>query len=588
MKETGNKGFSTVFGAILFITLVLAVASVLFAALYRYNSTAQAAIIAEEERMREKIAVYRLETQNQSGTEYIRALYVKNIGSVACRIRAVYVDNSLVFDPSDGTVNPSDTFINPRESRTILVPSGIVFNPTSKLTVTTERGTRSTEYEWKLKHGYGSPPPYEIRFYFGPLMLDFDRFYYTECDPQDGSYDPLGWKPGWQVEIGTGTIVWNITVRNVDDRNITINQFSCFTLFPNKGGSGGGPGERRAWYLEPPSESFSQFIPSNHTVNIIYIWTRPKMERASPQNIYATVCRNKVFLTFFGIFHEHDGTTKPYGQTIPFEAVLCIPPPLTVSASPTVLVDSSMTATISATLYDAGIPTANANVSFATNLGNLSAHWANANTDGVATVTLYFSATPGTATVTATWGGLSASTRVVMNAIPIAQFTESAHTVNTNETVDLVASDSYDPDGNIVSWVWDFGDGVSANGVTTGHRYADDGIYIVTLTVTDDRGARASQTANKTVLNRLPLASFTVNATTPPIGGTIRFDASGSYDPDGSIVSYLWDFGDGSTGGVMTIDHSYANPGDYIVTLKVTDDDGGNAEDYRTITVGGG
>ncbi|KAA0009320.1 MAG: PKD domain-containing protein, partial [Thermoplasmata archaeon] len=55
---------------------------------------------------------------------------------------------------------------------------------------------------------------------------------------------------------------------------------------------------------------------------------------------------------------------------------------------------------------------------------------------------------------------------------------------------------------------------------------------------------------------------------------TVYFNASSSYDRDGSIVSYTWDFGDGTNGSGITVNHTYADYGIYNVTLTVTDDDG--------------
>jgi hypothetical protein len=58
------------------------------------------------------------------------------------------------------------------------------------------------------------------------------------------------------------------------------------------------------------------------------------------------------------------------------------------------------------------------------------------------------------------------------------------------------------------------------------------------------------------------------------VGSSMAFDGSGSYDPDGSIVAYDWDFGDGNTGTGISPIHTYATAGTYTVTLTVTDDDG--------------
>ena len=68
------------------------------------------------------------------------------------------------------------------------------------------------------------------------------------------------------------------------------------------------------------------------------------------------------------------------------------------------------------------------------------------------------------------------------------------------------------------------------------------------------------------------------------LGDQVQFDASESTDEDGTISSYNWDFGDGETGTGKTIIHRYQNPGDYIVSLSVTDDDGAVGNNDRKLT----
>ncbi|MBE0512839.1 PKD domain-containing protein [Candidatus Bathyarchaeota archaeon] len=162
------------------------------------------------------------------------------------------------------------------------------------------------------------------------------------------------------------------------------------------------------------------------------------------------------------------------------------------------------------------------------------------------------------------------------NLPPVANFSESAETVSTGEVIHFNASDSYDPDGHIESYFWDFGDGtnITVTSAFVDHVYADDGVYTVTLTVTDNDGSTATAISTKTVSNRPPVASFTENATTVLTGEIIRFDASSSEDSDGYIISYLWDFGDGTNATDVTVDHAYDEDGNYTVTLTVTDDDG--------------
>ena len=66
---------------------------------------------------------------------------------------------------------------------------------------------------------------------------------------------------------------------------------------------------------------------------------------------------------------------------------------------------------------------------------------------------------------------------------------------------------------------------------------------------------------------------------------SVSFDASASYDPDGAIVGYEWDFGDETKGTDMTTTHTYTKPGTYIVTLSVRDDEGNIGTDTMTVTI---
>ena len=86
-------------------------------------------------------------------------------------------------------------------------------------------------------------------------------------------------------------------------------------------------------------------------------------------------------------------------------------------------------------------------------------------------------------------------------------------------------------------------------------------------------------------LNSPPAASFTCN---PPSGGaplSVSFNASGSYDTDGNIVSYQWSFGDGSSGSEAELTHTYQNAGSFIAKLTVTDNQGARDTSSKTITV---
>jgi len=202
---------------------------------------------------------------------------------------------------------------------------------------------------------------------------------------------------------------------------------------------------------------------------------------------------------------------------------------------------------------------------------------------GSGSLTTHSYAENGTYTVTLTvtdndgLNGTHSQSVTVLNRSPVAVFTESAENVSTGEVIYFDASQSYDPDGSIISFFWDFGDGTDATGVTVDHAYADNGTYTVVLTVTDNDGATSSMYAVKNVLNRPPVAEFTESAETVLTGVTIHFDASPSHDQDGMIVNYYWDFGDGATTTGIAVDHAYVDDGSYNVTLTVKDDDGATA-----------
>jgi hypothetical protein len=83
-----------------------------------------------------------------------------------------------------------------------------------------------------------------------------------------------------------------------------------------------------------------------------------------------------------------------------------------------------------------------------------------------------------------------------------------------------------------------------------------------------------------------PYAIITLEEQTIGVGDTANFDGSCSYDEDGAIVSWDWDFGDGTTGTGETTSHVYDAEGIYRVRLTVTDNDGKKGRDFATVCVG--
>ena len=150
--------------------------------------------------------------------------------------------------------------------------------------------------------------------------------------------------------------------------------------------------------------------------------------------------------------------------------------------------------------------------------------------------------------------------------------------------VDASPPASYDPGGTVVAYYWDFGDGTNTNGMLLFHTYAAEGTYTINLTVMDNEGAFgfAERVVNISATNLQPIASWSETMT----GLSVSFNASASYDPDGSIASYSWWFDDGSpleSGAIVS--HTYSVAGTYLVELMVTDNEGLRGWLNKSVTV---
>ncbi len=182
-------------------------------------------------------------------------------------------------------------------------------------------------------------------------------------------------------------------------------------------------------------------------------------------------------------------------------------------------------------------------------------------------------------------GKAVATRRIRVNDPPIAN--AGADQLVTASEVLFDASASFDRDDKIQSYLWDFGDGESGEGRTAKHVYRTPGTFEVTLSVTDSSGTIRNVDTDTLIVtvNALPIADAGFDMQSIP-GATVQFDGSRSEDPDGEIVSYTWNFGDGLSAEGARVEHVYDRPGIYTVELTVADDTGhASAQDFSQIRV---
>ncbi|MCF7875905.1 PKD domain-containing protein [Candidatus Bipolaricaulota bacterium] len=171
------------------------------------------------------------------------------------------------------------------------------------------------------------------------------------------------------------------------------------------------------------------------------------------------------------------------------------------------------------------------------------------------------------------------------NKPPEADFVYSPYKPSVGETVQF-ASRAQDPDGKIVSYRWEFGDGSKDWGEKATNKYGRRGKYSVTLLVTDDKGDTDSKRKDVEVQqeNQSPSVDFTYSPSTINPGDIVGFESQAS-DPDGYVSSWNWEFGDGSSSANRNPEHQYEKSGAFTVTLMVKDQAGASESESKEVVV---
>jgi uncharacterized protein YkwD/PKD repeat protein len=182
-----------------------------------------------------------------------------------------------------------------------------------------------------------------------------------------------------------------------------------------------------------------------------------------------------------------------------------------------------------------------------------------------------------------------------VNRPPVAGFTAAPSASLEGDAV-AFAEQASDPDGDALTYGWDFGDGGTATGGTPSHVYADEGTYLVTLTVQDGNGGTGSAAHSFTVSNAAPVPGA-VTAPVAPIGIGTPFTVTIAFADPGVLDHHTGavDWGDGASSSLSIVEsggsgqasasHGYAAPGVYTLAFTINDGDGGTSRQEYSYVV---
>lgn len=311
--KANKRGISSLFIAIYIALLVVVLVSALFVGLSISNSSLNSYLRTEQNRSQESILIGggdRNLVINVS-TSMITSLLVNNTGAITARIRALYIGERFVCDPSK---LPGDSYISPQNSLKLNLSSlnpPLTLNDTtlfSRWVITTERGSESENTGLNLLFGPPINQNDPDRVYFGPLLLIYSMFHWSN----DGGNT---WHSGWTIPNGNGNVIWRILIANIDKRDIILSSASSFALIQNSQQ----PNKIATWLIGPNNlNPLGNRLQSMQYYFIYFSVNGPN----SLSNMFTPNPISSNFITFMGNFVETGGTLTPFGQTIPFEAVL--------------------------------------------------------------------------------------------------------------------------------------------------------------------------------------------------------------------------------------------------------------------------
>jgi hypothetical protein len=186
------------------------------------------------------------------------------------------------------------------------------------------------------------------------------------------------------------------------------------------------------------------------------------------------------------------------------------------------------------------------------------------------------------------YSGNQASDNITVTVLDVTKPTAYAgedRTVAENQRLTFDGTMSYDNVG-VSNYTWTFtDDGLKIlKGISPAYVFESPGVYQVTLIVTDYSGNQASDNITVTVLDVTKPTAYAGEDIIMVIDNVIVFNGIDSTDNTG-IVSYTWDFGDGTFSTGAQIEHEYANTGTYDVSLTVEDTQGNQHVDWIKVTI---